>query len=516
MSETPAPTHSPKPATDAPDELSLADIVRFFRRSWRLIVGAAAVAAIGTAIVLLALGREYGAVATLVIVPPTVRSDLKPPTLSVQSYQEILESDEVIGEARKKLLGEGAIPAGSLLRLGHELETRIFVSRRAENTALAPMLQAVAHGDTGEQAAAIANTWAAVFVERAHELMAGTTSATVQFVEQQYPQVRDSLTKLENTRLATADDLQRKYDKTAMEWDQKVTAFGNETTAKMAEYNTETKKLTEEYMSTQSLDSRKAQLDALRKAYSDLQDEQARVTSQLQLKQLQLDAARKQLAETPSVVTLQKAITDDALWRAVADSKTGTPDWKAIQGRTLSTQEVNPTYTALTAKVADIEMDVNSMAPRAKSLAADLQRLDGEMKTLETVYRSDNAGLDKLTRERQAGLDQLQAQRDNRLAELKRLSQSQLDGLKRESDMRLAQLDRTIAQRRDLFSDLEKNYNQALLAKAQENMEDVRLAAAAVPPQVPEGRGFLVKTLAAAIIGGLLGFLLCLIRESLG
>jgi uncharacterized protein involved in exopolysaccharide biosynthesis len=513
----PESSGSLRPAQGTSDVLGvvvLADLVRFFRRNWRLVFGAALLAGAATGVVVLILGRQYEAVATLVIVPPTVRSDLKPPTLSVQSYQEILESDAVIGEARKRLIEKGTLPADKLLRLGHELQTRIFVSRRAEDTALAPMLQAVARGRTGEQAAVIANTWAAVFVERTHELMGGTTSATVQYIETQYPDVRDGLTKLEDQRLLTANELQRKYDQRATDWDKRITVFGNQTTGLVAAYEAETRRLKEEYTSAHNLDSRKAQLDALRKAYSDLQDEQARVTSQLQLKQLQLEAARKQLAETPPVVTLQKAITDDALWRSVTDSRNGAPDWKALQGRSMSSQEVNPTYTSLAAKVADIEMDVNSMVPRAKSLASDLQRLDGEMKELETSYRTDDVGLDKLTRQRQAGLAQLKAQRDNELAALTRSSQSELAAMKSESDMRLAQLDRNIAQQRDLFGDLEKNYNQALLAKAQENMEDVRLGAAAVAPQAPRPRGLLLKSSLAAVLGGILGLGAALVRES--
>jgi uncharacterized protein involved in exopolysaccharide biosynthesis len=514
MPERLVPVESPQGAANMYREMAFGDIVWFFRRNWRLIFGAAALAMLATAVLLLVLGRRYQAVATLVIVPPRVSSDLKPPTLTVQSYQEILQSDAVIGEARKRLIKKGIIPPDQLLRLGKELETRIFVSRRAEEITVAPMLQAIALGRTGEEAAAIANTWAGVFLEQTHDLVAGTTSATVQFIEQQYPEVRDRLTKLEDARVTTANDLRTQYDHLAHDWDEKVTNFQNDTTAQVAEYQTETRRLREQYMSQHNLDSRKAQLDALRKAYSDLQEEQARVASQLQLKQLQLEAARKQLAETQPVITLQKAITDDALWRAMADSKDNTPDWKRLQGRSLSTQQVNPVFTDLSGKVAGIEMDVNAMAPRAASLTTDLTRINDEMKELESQYRADDAGFEALTRERQAGLDQLNARRDTGLGELQRSKQTALDALKSGTDTQLAQLDRTIAQQRDLFGELEKNYNQALLAKAQENMEDVRLGAAAVPPQTAKPRGLATKSLLAAVVGGVLGLGVGMVRES--
>jgi uncharacterized protein involved in exopolysaccharide biosynthesis len=512
MPETKHPAHIPP---DTREELTVADIVRFFHRNWRLIFGTAALAGLGTALVLLlVVPKKYEASATLVIVPPRVSSDLKPQTLTVQSYQKILESDAVIAEAKSRLVRQSIWAADEPLRLGKELESRIFVSRRAEETTLAPMLQAVARGKTGDQAAAIANAWAAVFLERAHELVAGTTSATVQFVEQEYPEARDSLTKLEDTRVAAANHLQKRYDLSANVWDQRITAFRNETTGLLSVYEAETRRLKEEYSSQHNLDSRKAQLEAMRKAYSDLQDEQARVTSQLELKQLQLEAARKQLARTTPLVTLQKAITDDALWRSVADAKGGTPDWKALQGRSLTSQEVNAVYTALSAKVADIEMDVNAMVPRAATLAAGLERINTEMKALETNYRADDAGLEKLARERQSELEQLKAQRENQLAELSRAKQSELDGIKRETDTRLVQLDREIAQQREFFSYLAKNHNQALLAKAQENVEDARLGAPAVPPQTTEPRGLATKSLLAVVIGGVLGLGAGLVREA--
>jgi uncharacterized protein involved in exopolysaccharide biosynthesis len=514
MGEISKPEQRSRDRSAGNQELSFTDIVGFFRRNWRFIFGAAALAMLATAGLLLVLGRKYQAVATLIIVPQRVSSDLKPPTLTVQSYQEILQSDAVIGGARKKLIEKGILPPDQLLRLGKELETRIFVSRRAEEITVAPMLQAIALGSTGEEAAAIANTWAGVFLEQTHDLVAGTTSATVQFIEQQYPEVRDRLTKLEDARVTTANDLRTQYDHLAHDWDEKITNFQNETTAQVAEYQTETRRLREQYMSQHNLDSRKAQLDALRKAYSDLQDEQARVASQLQLKQLQLEAARKQLAETPATITLQKAITDDALWRAVADSKGNALDWNALQGRSLSTQQVNPVFTELSGKVAEIEMDVNAMVPRAASLTADLARINDEMKDLEAKYRADDAGFEKLTRERQAALDQLTARRDTGLGELQRRRQSALDALKNETDTHLAQLDRTIAQQRDLFAQLGKNYNQALVAKAQENMEDVRLGAAAVPPQTAKPRGLATKSLLAAMVGGVIGLGVGMVRES--
>ncbi len=502
----------------APGALTLSDVVAFFRRNLLLIGGAALVSGLVVgAVVLIFVRKGYEASATLVIVPSRFSSELKPQTLTVKSYQTLLESDAVIADTKKQLVLQGVYRSDKPLRLGRELETRIFVARRAEEVTLAPMLQAVARGANPDQAAAIANTWAQVFLGRARDVIAGTTSSTVQFIDQQYPAVRDALAKLENAQVQEADALQKGYNDTATSGDQRLSAFKKETTRLVAEYQVESRRLQEEFAAQHNMDSREAQLSALRAAYADLQQEQARVTSQLQLKQLQLEAVRKQLAETPQLLTLKKAMTDDALWRTTEGGARGNErtDWKALQDRTLVTQEVNPIFTSLSGKLADTEMEVNALAPRASGMTVDLQRIDAEMKEVESSVRSDRAAFEGLRLGREAGLSQLTEKRATELTELTRVTQAALDACKREMDNRRGQSARMIAQQQGLFDQLAKSYNQAILAKGQEEFEDVRLGAPAVPPEQPRvPRGAITKSAFATILGGLLGLVVALVREA--
>lgn len=514
MGDTSKPEQWPRDRSARNQELSFTDVVHFFRRNWRLILGLAVLTGLGTTLVLLLVPNKYEASATLYIVPPSFSSDLKPQTLTIQSYQKILESDAVIAEAKRRLVAQNQFPSDRPLRLGVELESRIFVARRAEE-ATTPMLQAVARGRTGEQAAALANTWAEVFLARTRELAVGSMSAAFQFIVQQYSRVRDSLAKIENSRIGEANAFQNRFNETAMRWGDRITAFKGETTSLITAFQAETDRLTEDFSSRHDIDSRKGQLAALRKVCGELQEEQARVVSQLDLKHLQLDAARSQLARTTPLVTLQKAITDDALWRSVADAKGGSPDWKALQGRSLTSQEVNPVYTALSSKVADIEMDVTAMVPRAAGLTKDLDRINNEMKSLEAGLRDDQATLEKLQRGRDAGLAELQEQRENKLARVQRGRQTELDSVKSEMDTRLAELDRDIGPQRELFDRLAKNYNQALLVKGQQDLEDVQLGAPAVQPQTAQPRGLVTKSLLAFMLGGLVGIGASLIREAI-
>ena len=99
------PPSPPPPYRSDTDELSLVQLVRFFLRHWRLIAGMALAAGVTAAFYMaVSATHTYEASATLVIVSPSFSSGLKPPTLTVQGYQKLLESDAVLAEAKKRLL----------------------------------------------------------------------------------------------------------------------------------------------------------------------------------------------------------------------------------------------------------------------------------------------------------------------------------------------------------------------------------------------------------------------------
>ncbi len=497
------------------DEITFAEIVAFFRRHAALIFGSALGAGVLTALaVILFVPPTYEASATLVVVPPPLTSELKPSTLTVQAYQKLLESDAVVADARRRLEREGVLRAGDRLRVGKELETRIFVSRRAEETTLAPMLQAVARAATGEAAARTANVWSEVFLERVRELVAGTTSAAVQFIEEQYPQARERLTALEEDRVAAANDFQRRFDTAATRWGTRLTAHRGDTASLVAAYQAETARLLEEEANRLNLRTREAQLASLRTVFADLQNEQARVAAQLGQKELELAASRRQLADTPQVVSLKKAITDDALWQSVANPGKGGTGWQALDGKSLATQELNPLYTEIASRTARIEADVNALAPRAAQLEAQLAEMAEALKQLDAAVGRDRAAVERLTREREAGLAKVQAERENELAALERQRQQELDAIQRERDTRLAQLDRDIAQHRELYAQLAKSHNQALLAKAGQDVEDVRLGAAAVAPLRAKSRETVVKGVLLAALAALAATVGALVSEA--
>jgi len=505
------------PPIELEDELSFPDVLRFFRRSWKLIVGLALGAGlvVGMALWYL-LPYRWEASATLVVMSSRFTSELRPPTLTVQGYQKLLESDAVVSETKDRLIKNGGLDKSSRLSVGGNLKTLIFVSRRAEETSLAPMVQAVAYGKTAERAANIVNTWVAVFLERVSQINEGTTSAKIKFIDEQYPQIRDTLIGSENERGVAENQYQQRYNEATKKWNQRITDFKSERAKSTNDYHAETRRVVDEFRSERNFSTRRARLNAMQAAFGEMQDEQSKVNTTLKQKVLELEAARKELVETPVHITLYKAITDDALWRRMTDDNSRNADWEKLKKEGLATQEINPVYVELSSRTSRIAMEVNALSPRATQLTDELNRMVGEIKTLEVALSSDEASLEKIERDRNSGLVKLEEGLQNDFEELLRNKEQELNAIQVEWEAKNGQMIRDITNLRKLFEELALKYNQALLAKAEQDIEDISLGSPAVPPDLPVSRGILVKGLMAAIFGGLLGFCIALIRTAGG
>lgn len=189
------------------------------------------------------------------------------------------------------------------------------------------------------------------------------------------------------------------------------------------------------------------------------------------------------------------------------------PDWKMLQEKVLLTQDMNPVYRDLVVRLSQLELEGSALAPRSKQLSDELDSIRAIIKKLSIENGKEEAKLEKLVLERKAGLDQLQDRRTMLLEELKRKQQHEADALSGERDRQLAQLDRGIAQEKELHAELAKNYNQATLAKAQQSLEDVRLGSMAVPLDRSLPRGFLVNSGVSLAIGFIIGLMISVIRE---
>lgn len=494
LSETAVPgpvsgTDAGAPHDGGPEFLTLADLVRFVRRNLWIIVGASlAMTAVVVAVMLLFRPLRYEAVATLVIAPQRFRSDLKPPILPVQGYQRLLESSSVVAATVDRLRDQGVLDEGRSLQLDDEIRTRIFVSQRAEETALAPMIEVVAEASRPEDAATIANTWCETFLERARQIQEDSVGPIIRLIDTQYHEERQRLIELTEEETRLANEYQVRLDELSLIWDRRLVDARKRTEDVVSEHNVETRRRMEEFAASAGVGLSDGGL---------LEDPAAEpIPDEVERRLLQILSLRIQLAQTPRLLVLEKAVSDDTLWQTMAFSENGMLDLHAVLDRRLVTEEANPVYGRLVGQLAEIEI-----AP--ESVRAEVRR---------RAHRF-LAGLERLQADRTAELTKLLADRALVMDDLARQRAQEMRALERERRMELEQLSADIAQQRELFEKLAENHSEAGLAEAEQVLQEVRLGAPAVPPARPESRQLLFKALAAAVVGGVVGLVVALVRE---
>ncbi len=183
---------SPAPAT-LPE---LAGLVRLLRRSLPLVAGVAVLAATGAALIAASGGPVYESAALLTLGGDRSSSGFTPPVLSADGYLRLLRSRTILAATKSALDTVGG-SAGA----GLDVDAELLASRRGElgNTSL---LELSARADSGEEAARIANTWAAVF-------------AASELADVQRAALRDALDALQVEAIKSRDRHARAQDRVA-------------------------------------------------------------------------------------------------------------------------------------------------------------------------------------------------------------------------------------------------------------------------------------------------------------
>ena len=493
-------------------DLGLDDIISFGRRQGPLIVLAGFLAALAAGVATLMQPPRFEANATLVVFPPPVTSELTPTTLTVLGFQKLLESDAVVYETKRRLVESGRMDEETPLSVPADLGSRIFVSRRAEEQALAPMIQMFGRSDSADLASEITNTWAAAFLDQARTLVSGSTAATVDFVDRQYEAQRESLAEGEDQMLATKVDRGRSFETLSAKWLRSIADREAKNAEAVATHAAETRRALETLRGEKNYETREEQLDAMRQALVELQVEQASVQARLARVKLTVASLKEQTQRTSPVVSLNKAITDDALWNAVK-REDGTLDWSALGAQTLVTEDVNPVFTDLMERLGVAEANMASLEPRAEQLRKQIADLRVRMDAEEVALRDDMAELGALQQSREAGHARLTAEVAAELAAAELTRDRLLKEHEDETARVLKQMRRDVDQRLELFKEMTISYNQAVIAKAQQDLEEIRLGAAAVPPDRALSRRLLIKAALAGIFGMLIGVVIALVRD---
>lgn len=464
----------------------LSQVVRFLWRN-RVIVSIFVLlgAALGLLWSLVLTPRVYTSTATLVAVGSAINSKLAPKQLPMRGYQTLLRSDAVVADTRSRLIEQGVLENEDFLTVGDQLGSEIDVSRRREEMSLSPMIRIWASADSSDRAATIANTWAEVFLEYIKRIMIDGTSAVVDFVQNEYVYNRDQLKAVENEWVKANQEFQAKRDAVADKWDQRIAASKEETSNLLSAHRIKTREAMEELLAshTREWQSQAATPDATKPAWLETLSSLATV--------------RAQLADTSPLFALEKAITNDILWISLVIENANNTDVGSVRGRSLITEEINPAYPDLVLTAMELESELTR------------RRLEAGETALATP------SFEKLQSQRAAELAKLKEKRGLELSVLRRKQLSELDSIDRERKMRLAEISRQLSQMRKLEDQLAANYNEAVLAKAQESVEQVLLGSRAVAANEPRSRRAPLKTLLCAILGGVFGLGLAKAREAL-
>lgn len=477
---------------EAPSTVALPEILLFLSRRWLPIFGLSVAVGLSAFLLLtLGLSDRYRATATLVVAPPPFSSELSPEPLPLRGFQRLLESDSVLAQTSRRLAETAGFDAGEPLKLGSDLESRIFVSRGSNDRVLAPVIEVVAYGRTPERAASKANVWAQAFLDTLEGLVDATKRDTIEVIEEQYGKVRRRLEELEDLRVSTEREYQDRLDALTQKWDEELLSMRQETEDLVARQQTEShvsmRELAAEYglVVPAGVSTTPAEGDPRSPAAPG--GEVRTLLSQALL-------VRIRLAQTPSLLTLEKAISNEALWYAMTLVDAKVFELQPLWNRSLVTQEPNPVYAELTLRLADLESRLEEYADEWPSAS------------LRTMI----AELERVQRERSADLAKLLAARHQAVSEAQRRKRTELATLADEKEVALDRIGRDITNQKERFELMSTKLSQGELARAEQALKDVRLGSPAVAPTRPEPDHALVVTAAGTFAGGFLGLLLAL------
>jgi uncharacterized protein involved in exopolysaccharide biosynthesis len=480
--------------------LGLVDLIRLLRRRWLVILVVPLVLVSLIALLEARKPPRYRAMATLVVVPPTFSSELKPAEISVQGYQRILESDSVVIESLTRLVEMEVVDESAIPRVGDELTSRIYISRRGMEKSLAPVLEVIAEAGTPEKAATIANTWAEVFLERARLLVEVSLGPSLRLIGTHYQEETGSMAELERSRISTASGFHTRLTKLFDTWDRRLVAVREKWDKKILEHRAETEDLLAEFQQ----ESRRVMGDQAASLFSALGDEgHPRETDPELISALrELLVLRTHLAQTPAIVALEKAITDDALWLRPRNEETG------VESDILVTEESDPVYEELAGRISAVESRAFGL------MGPGDQELRTALTALEAWQRVRTAGLGKLKLGRAAELEELRQSKGLAIRQAERQRLEEVNALEFDRDTELRALDREIEAAEDLLDHLAQSANQASLAVGEGSLEDIQVASRALPPLVPEPRTLLLRLAMALAVGTILGLALAVLLEA--
>ena len=423
--------------------ISLGDNLRIlWDRRLFIVVGTLLCGAAGLAASLLS-PPVYQARATLIVSPPRFTTDLKPTVLPVETYQSLIETDAVRAKVEDALNGEGENGGGD--RLDAFLSTSIQAGKQ-RNQPYLPSIELVVEANSPQRAALVANTWAAIVVAEIGDLSRRAKSGDLDFIYREYPLAKQRLAEAEKELKDAEDQCGRRIREMEDLFDKESASFKTQWNLKGMRAELRILQLLLNQPGNRGLLSK---LQTVKLATKRTKDELAEL--------------KKEIQSHPQFFLLAKAITDDALWDKVGNDSSGAVS-KDLEALRLRTQELNPVYSRLGQRLADAQVDYETLIPQESYLNKQIADLRIQITELNRLIENQETAFRTLERRHFA----------------------ELASLKREHDLRTGELKRDVASFQRTFKTLSEKHESARLAKAEES-SDIEIGMSAAAADRPVG-----------------------------
>ncbi|HXG54534.1 MAG TPA: Wzz/FepE/Etk N-terminal domain-containing protein [Vicinamibacterales bacterium] len=415
-------------------ELDIFDGVLFLWRYRYLIVAVTLTALCLGFLVTKFLPKQYTATSTVFVNTPRAQNPLAPEVLSIEGLERLASSELVVAQVSAELEKRRLTDA---TRQVFDFKTRLYKSSDPQKPYL-PLLGLSAVASAPELSREAANIWASALITETTKLSAVTRTSAVDFVVTEYPKAAERLTEQERAM----EVLKREHGQ----------ALQSTKTAA-------------------SVSLKEAQLKSREQVIVDLEDKRNRLSVDLKETEATVAALEQALKQTPPMIVVSKAISDDALWDSAAkNGGTFPPDLLNLR---LRTQEINPVHLTLTQKAADARVRRSELLAKRPALAAQIEQSRREAMALRA-----SLGYGTLS-----------------IANLELRQQTEVAAKGREVDGARAN-----------FKKLEERIGDAQIVKAEKD-SSLTMGASAELPSAPSGP----KVLRTVAIAGGVGFLIALV-----
>ena len=451
-------------------EIGFAEIQALIRRGWKLIALCAVLAGVAAVLALnFLVPTLYLASANLLITPLDER--YSGASTAVGLYRSLAISDGLITKTTRRLVADGVLAESTVLLVGRELDALVAAANSADQQAF---LVLNARHAVPETAATIVNAWAEAVVAEGRGVFHGTAAGSENLLGSQLDPTNAELEAAGAELSAQLAELGEREEQVTVSWDRRISAARKQASEAVAAYHTAKRRLMTEAV---------ARL---------LPPDPAGASGAVRSKLEEVVSVRAQLARSPRVLTLEKAASEDALTELLAQGQS-----LESYDLALKSDEINPLYDELTLKVLELETELKALAG---AVSGPIGRVLAE---LERIELERSAGLLALDETNRLDLRVLQLRRGRDLEAL-HLEELQV---RNKHNRRVKQLD-------GLADELSGQLNRSVVSRVLEEVEVVKLALPAAPPQTPISRQMLIKTMIAVFLGGLLGLMITLFRSA--